>query len=190
MDFITFDLIIIGLILFLSLKGLVNGFTKELFNFIGLIGGIFVASRMNLPVGQFINENLYPITNEPALKLIGFVATLLIIWVIFSLIASLFNRYQAEEPNFFSRLLGYVMTSLRYVAVFALIVVGIQKSEFLTQKLQPYYQDSVLFPTLSEAGSLLLNVEAREATTAAEANQTKEKPINLNFKIDENQTQL
>ena len=35
-DFNTVDMIIVGLVLFLSLKGLVNGFIKELFNFVGL----------------------------------------------------------------------------------------------------------------------------------------------------------
>ncbi|HIC77864.1 MAG TPA: CvpA family protein, partial [Sulfurovum sp.] len=46
-DFNTVDMIIAGLILFLSLKGLVNGFIRELFNFIGLIIGVAVATRMN-----------------------------------------------------------------------------------------------------------------------------------------------
>ncbi|HHH19739.1 MAG TPA: CvpA family protein [Campylobacterales bacterium] len=187
MDFTTFDLIIMGLILFLSLKGMVNGFTKELFNFIGLVGGVAVASRINTPVGEFINTSIYPITNQPALELVGFVAALLIVWIVFSFVASIFDRFTAYEPNFFSRLLGYVMTAARYVAIFALIIVGIQKSQFLQEKMAQYYENSLLFPILSEIGTQLLNTEAR-ATPQTQPNN-KEEPVSLNFKTDANASQ-
>jgi len=186
MDFTTFDLIIIGLILFLSLKGMVNGFTKELFNFIGLVGGIAVASRINMPVGEFIHANIYPINNQPALELVGFIVALLLIWIIFNFASSLFGRFNAYEPGFFSRLLGYVMTAARYVAIFALIIVGIQKSQFLQEKMAQYYENSVLFPILSEIGSQLLNTDAREASSQK---MKKEEPVNLNFKLDDNISQ-
>ncbi|MCH9740189.1 MAG: CvpA family protein [Epsilonproteobacteria bacterium] len=185
MEFTTFDLIIIGLILFLSLKGLVNGFTKELFNFIGLIGGVAVASRMNTTVGEFINSTIYPITNEPALKLTGFVAALLIVWILFSFISSILDKVSSSEAGFFSRVLGYIMTAVRYVAIFALIIVGIQKSEFLTEKLEQYYVGSQLFPTLSDIGTQLLNIEEQIEKTKTE----KSDAIDLQtFKMDNNDT--
>ncbi len=39
-----FDGIVIGLIILLSIKGLISGFVKELFNTIALIGAIFIAT--------------------------------------------------------------------------------------------------------------------------------------------------
>ena len=40
-----FDLVVVALVLVLGIKGLLNGFIKEIFGIIGLIGGVIVASR-------------------------------------------------------------------------------------------------------------------------------------------------
>ena len=46
-DFAVFDLIIIAITLILGLKGLFRGLIKEVFGIIGIIGAIFVASRIS-----------------------------------------------------------------------------------------------------------------------------------------------
>jgi membrane protein required for colicin V production len=51
MDFSIFDLIVGSIILLLGLKGILNGFFKELFGLIGIVGGIFVGSRVANEVG-------------------------------------------------------------------------------------------------------------------------------------------
>ncbi|NOZ89737.1 MAG: CvpA family protein [Epsilonproteobacteria bacterium] len=159
MEFETFDIAIVGLVLFLSLKGMVNGFTKELFNFIGLVGGIALASRANIEMGKLISDNIYHL-NEPSLKLVGFIATLLGVWLIFTMVSSILETISSDDIGFLSRILGYALTVARYIAIFAIIVVGIKESEFLSQKLSKYYQNSQLFPILNEIGSQLLNKKA------------------------------
>jgi len=184
LDFSTVDMIIIGLILFLSLKGLANGFIKELFSFIGLIGGVAVAARINGHVGDIISNNIFPIENEPALKLAGFVATLLAIWLIANMISSIFEKSGSEELGFFSRILGYAIALLRYIAIFALIMASVQNVELISKKLETHAQNSQVIPLLQELGATLLNMDARQAT-----NQKKEDPIDLNaFKMDQNES--
>ena len=46
-----FDLIVVALITILGLKGLFRGFTKEFFALIGIVGGVFVASRLSKDAG-------------------------------------------------------------------------------------------------------------------------------------------
>ena len=161
-DFNTVDMIIAGLILFLSLKGLVNGFTRELFNFIGLIVGVAVAARMNITVGQFISENIFPIENEPALKMVGFVTVLVAIWIISSLFSSILEKISSDEVGFFSRILGYILTILRYVAIFAIILVSVKNVDLISNKLETYSQDSKIIVSLDEIGTKLLNLDMEE----------------------------
>lgn len=190
-DFNTVDMIIAGLILFLSLKGLVNGFTRELFNFIGLIIGVAVAARMNITVGQFISENIFPIENDPALKMVGFVTVLVAIWVISSLFSSIIEGLATYEVGFFSRVLGYILTILRYVAIFAIILVSVKDIDIISNKLDKYSTDSKIITSLNEIGTKILNME-----TSQEQNSTKEKSsnaqteeINLtSYSFDNNQT--
>jgi membrane protein required for colicin V production len=75
----TFDLIIITITLILGLKGLFRGFIKEVFGILGIIGAIFVASRISTEVGGAIAPIL-AIQNEATIKLLGFVIALLEIY--------------------------------------------------------------------------------------------------------------
>jgi len=178
MELTTIDFIIIGLILFLSIKGIVTGFTRELLNFIGVVGGVALASRVGQKVGNFINEEIYPIANEPTLKLTGFIITLIGVWILFSFISSIVNKVFLNNISLFNRLLGYAITVLRYVAIFSLICVGIEKSNFLSEKFSTHFNDSKIFPLFIEVGENLLN---RDRTVRnSESNSTiKMKDINL-----------
>ena len=56
MDFITlFDVVVVSLVLILGIKGVISGLIKEIFGLIGLIGGIVVASRFGVRVGNLIS---------------------------------------------------------------------------------------------------------------------------------------
>ncbi|SFV71860.1 Putative integral membrane protein [hydrothermal vent metagenome] len=186
-DFSMVDMIILGLILFLSLKGLVNGFLKELFNFIGLIGGVYFASRLNATVGEFINSNIFPIENEPALKLVGFIFILLVIWVVANLISSIFEKTLPDGVDILSRVLGYALTIVRYVAIFALIIASLQNVELIANKLAKHSKNSQIMPTLNKIGFELLNIKNREANATEELNISK--AIDLqSFKMEQNET--
>ncbi len=169
-DFSSTDMAIAGLILFLSLKGLVNGFIKELFNFIGLIVGVAVAARMNITVGQFISENIFPIENEPALKMVGFMTVLVAIWILSTLFSSIMENISSDEVGFFSRILGYMLSILRYVAIFAIIFVSVKNIDLISKKLETYAKDSKIVVSLDEIGTKLLYIKASANT---ENNTTK-----------------
>jgi len=181
MEFESFDIIIVGLILFLSLKGIVTGFTKELFNFIGLIGGVALASRVNVEVGTFLSENVFPLNNEPSLKLVGFVATLLGVWLIFTMVSSIINGFLSDDIGIFSRILGYLLTIARYIAIFAIIIVGIQQSEFISKKLSGHYENSQLFPILNDIGIQILNNQSDNNSTMNDINLSSF-PIDTSYK--------
>jgi len=72
MEFNYFDLVASIIILLLGLKGILNGFFKEIFGLIGIIGGIFIASRFGSDVGNYLNDLIFNFTNEGAVSFTGF----------------------------------------------------------------------------------------------------------------------
>jgi len=186
-DFSMLDMIIVGLIFFLSLKGIVNGFVKELFNFIGLVGGVYFASRMNDSIGQLINTNIFPIEHEPALKLVGFIAVFIVIWVVSNLVSSIFEKALPEGVDFFSRILGYVLTIVRYIAIFAIIIVSLHNVEIIANKLKKHSDGSQIIPTLNEVGVDLLNMKVREANATKDLNIITDIDLD-SFKLEQNVT--
>ena len=175
MEFTTIDFIVIGLILFLGLKGFITGFTHELFNFIGIIGGFALATRVADKVGNFINDNIYPLTGEPTIKLVGVAITLLGVWILFSIISSMFRSQDNNDISLLSRILGYVVSVAKYSAILGLIFVAINRSDFLSEKLLKNSQNSKTLPILLNIGEKLLN---SDINISKESNSTI-KDINL-----------
>jgi|GEM_PF-1394685 len=164
MDFDMVDMIIVGLILFLAIRGLVNGFSKELFNFLALVGGVAVAARAYTSVGEFINQqNILPAMNLDFQKFIGFAVILVVIWVVLSLISSIITQFTSTEPGFISRFLGYIVGVARYVFIFSLIVFGISNSDFLRKNLSKHYAGSQLFVPMATIGTQLLNMDEQQS---------------------------
>ena len=158
MGFHVVDMIIVGLVLFLAIRGLVNGFSKELFNFLALIGGIAIAARTNETVGKFIAEqNILPELSSDFQKLIGFATVLILILVIFNIISSIRTKFRTQTPGVISRILGYLISVARYVFIFSLIIFGINNADFLREKLSKHYENSQLFQPMVELGRELLN---------------------------------
>ena len=177
MDFQIVDMVIVGIILFLAIRGLINGFSKELFNFLGLIGGIAVAARTNEMVGDLIiKQKILPEVLVQYQTIIGFIAVFLAIWILFNLISSLFAGFTSEEVGILSRLLGYLIAVTRYAFIFALIIFGFNNADFLKEKFSKYTENSQIFAPMSMVGEKLLNKVSSEnnETVTSENNTTIE----------------
>ena len=183
MGFHIVDMIIVGLILFLAIRGLVNGFSKELFNFLALIGGIAIAARTHSIVGELIaKQDIIPNMSADFQKFVGFAVVLILIIILFNIISSIRTRFRSEDPGFFSRLLGYIISVARYVFIFSLIVFGINNADFLREKLSKHYDGSQLFEPMIQIGGKLLNAN-QEPTENTPSNENNESNISTDSNI-------
>ena len=74
MEINYFDIAVVAIVVILGLKGIFNGFFKELFGLIGIIGGIFLASRIGDWAGEYLNKHIFHFDNPTMLKFIGFIS--------------------------------------------------------------------------------------------------------------------
>ena len=163
MDFMGFhsvDITIIALILFLSIKGFISGFSKELLNFITIIGGITLAAHFNTTVVNLINEqHILPMITENYTKIVGFVIIILTIWIVISVISAIINRFSSETLSPISRIFGYIISAARYFIIFALIVFGINQFEPFKSKVQKLNTETKLFTPMTKIGATVLNID-------------------------------
>lgn len=186
MDFHIVDMVIVGLVLFLAIKGLVNGFSKELFNFLGLIGGIAVAARTHEMVGELIaKQDILPTIAVDYQKVIGFVVVFLIVWILFNILSSIVANFSSDETGVISRIFGYIIGVARYGFIFALIIFGINNANFLKEKLAKYYEGSELFNPMVMVGEKLLNRENNQTTTEANTTIESNATVELNTTISD-----
>jgi membrane protein required for colicin V production len=160
MDFNYFDVTISAIILILGIKGFMQGFIKEIFGLLGLVAGVYFASRLSEKAAAFIDTNFLHLENPSLLKLIGFLAILIVIWMSATLIGSILSKLTSESGlGFLNRLFGFIAGGGKYFLIFALIVTALSNVTLVKDNLEKYVNDSILYPYLKEAGSYLINLD-------------------------------
>jgi len=190
MDFNYFDVTISAIVLILGIKGFMQGFIKEVFGLLGLVGGVYFASRLSDKAATFIDTNFLHLENASLLNLIGFLAILIVIWFSATILGSIFSKLTSESGlGFLNRLFGFIAGGGKYFLIFALIVTALSNVTLVKDNLEKYVSDSVLYPYLKEAGSYLINLDTSamgltvsdttEITTPADINASVETNISI-----------
>lgn len=200
MDFNYFDVTIAAIILILGIKGFMQGFIREAFGLAGLIGGVYFASRLSDKAATFIEANFFQLENTSLLKLIGFLAILIIIWLGATILGSIFSKLTSESGlGFLNRLFGFIAGGGKYFLIFALIVTALSNVKLVKDNLDKYINDSVLYPYLLASGSYLIKLDTsalgitssdssktdKIKTTALDSNVSSS---DLNISIENNTT--
>ena len=188
MDFNYFDVTIAAIVLILGIKGFMQGFIKEAFGLVGLIAGVYFASRLAPDAAAFIDKNFFHLENQSLLTLIGFLAILILIWLSATILGSIFSKLTSQSGlGFLNRLLGFVAGGGKYFLIFALIVTALSNVTLVKDNLEKYVKDSVLYPYLKEAGSYLINIDTSSIglTTVDTTDVKKTDTAELNTSVTE-----
>lgn len=160
MDFNYFDVTIAAIVLILGIKGFMQGFIKEVFGLVGLVAGVYFASRFAETAASFIDTNFLHLENASLLRLIGFLVILIVIWTGATILGAIFSKLtSASGLGFINRLFGFIAGGGKYFLIFALIVTALSNVTLVKNNLEKYVNDSVLYPYLKQAGSYLINLD-------------------------------
>lgn len=165
MEFNYFDLIASIIILLLGLKGILNGFFKEVFGLIGIIGGIFIASRFGSDVGDYLNDLIFNFDNNGAVSFTGFLITLGVFWLIMIFIGFVFKKLgKLSGLGVYDRILGFVFGASKFFLIAAVIAHAVYNIQALRGTVDSMMKNSVLFPILEKSGSVIMKIDPVEIT--------------------------
>jgi len=162
-DFNYFDVTISAIVLILGIKGFMNGFIKEVFGLAGLIGGVYLASRLSGEAAIFIDSTFVHIENTALLKLLGFLAILIIVWLSATILGSIFSKLSsASGLGFINRFLGFLAGGGKYFLIFSLIVTALSNVTLIKDNLEKYVHNSVLYPYLIAVGTSVIHIDPKD----------------------------
>ena len=163
MEFNYFDIIVSLIVLFLGLKGIINGFFKELFGLLGIIGGIFVASRVGDRVGQYVSDLIFKFENNAAISFTGFLVTLAIFWLFMIGIGIIFKKLSSISGlGIFDRILGFVFGASKFFLIAAVIAYATYSVKAMKGTIDSISKNSFMFPILVETGSVIMKLDPVE----------------------------
>lgn len=180
MDFSYFDIVLSILVLFLGLKGIINGFFKELFGLLGIIGGIFIASRVGKDVGKFINESVLKFENDAAISFTGFLVAFALFWLFMIGVGIIFKRLSSLSGlGIFDKIFGFIFSASKFFLIAAVIAYAVYNIKAIKENLDSIMKNSILFPVLVETGSAIMKIDPIEIS------DDMNKTINKNSEIIE-----
>ena len=155
-----FDLIVVALVTLLGLKGLFRGFSKEFFALVGIVGGVFIASRVADDAGKFIN-GIVPMQNDNTIMLVGFVVSLIIFWIIAYFVGNVISKvFSLSGLGFLDKALGFAFGAGKIFLFFAIISYAVSQVKMINDNLKPKLKDSMVFPLLVETGAYIIKLDA------------------------------
>ena len=165
-DFAIFDLIILSITLILGLKGLFRGLIKEVFGIIGIIGAIFVASRISKEIGDLIAPILV-LENEATIKLIGFVVALVAVWlVVYSAGVIVSKIFAASGLGIVDRIFGFVFGAAKIFLIFSVIAYALYQVQSFKKVIDEKFANSAVMPHLISVGSYIIKLDTATITNS------------------------
>jgi len=183
MEFNYFDLIVSVIILFLGLKGILNGFFKELFGLIGIVGGIFIASRVSTEVGTQISDLIFKFENSSAINFTGFIVTLAVFWLVMVGLGQIFKKLSIMSGlGPVDKILGFIFGASKFFLIAAVIAHAAYNIKAVKATVDDAFKGSVVFPILVETGSVIMkldpvNINETLAQETEEMQKTIEKSV-------------
>ena len=163
-----FDLVVITITLILGLKGLFRGFIKEIFGIIGIVGAIFVASRISIDVGNTLAPIL-AIKRDATIKLIGFVVALIGFWLIVYTIGAIISKiFAASGLGIVDRIFGFIFGMSKIFLIFAVIAYSISQVQSFKKLIDEKFADSYIMPHLISVGSYIIKIDTSAITNGVD----------------------
>lgn len=166
MEFNSFDVIVSILVLFLGLKGILNGFFKEFFGLVGIIGGIFVASRAGEDVGQIISDSLLKFQSHAAISFTGFLVTLAAFWLFMVGVGAIFKKLSLVSGlGIVDKILGFFLSAGKFFLIAGVILYATYNIKAIRPNIDTIMDGSVLFDVLVSTGGFIMKLDPVELST-------------------------
>lgn len=187
-NFTVFDMVIVSITVLLGLKGLFRGFIKEVFGLVGIVGGIFVASRMADEIGKIIAPIL-ALENQATIKLIGFVIGLIGFWAVVYLLGIILSKiFSASGLGLFDRILGFIFGAAKIFLIFSVIAYAIYQVQSFKDLMDKKVAGSITFPFLIETGGIIVKLDASDFVKKVEEQITPEKDTKKDQSLENEKT--
>lgn len=189
-----FDIIIILMVVILALKGLFTGLIRESCSIFGIVGGVLLASRFNVALGNALNSVL-KIESVTLVNLVGFVVILGLLWILALVVAEVLVRFvHFIKLGAVDKIGGVGIAGIKIFLILSIIFFTFSKINFLSNWTLKLRDSSMLYPVMIKIGDFIVKTDfasqMRENITTQVQNGVNEIVNQVGQNINPNTTNL
>ena len=122
----TFDIVLLGLLLFGFIRGLMKGLFVELASLISLIAGVYGAIHFSYFAGGFLSQ--YVDWEEKYISIGAFAITFIAIVVVIALLGKMFTKMaNFASLGFLNKILGGIFGALKFGVILSILLIIFDK---------------------------------------------------------------
>lgn len=173
MDLNYFDVAVGSIVLLLGLKGLMNGFSKELFGLVGIVGGLFVASHIGGALGKFLNDVLFHFETVAAINLMGFVFSVGIFWLFMVALGAGFKKLTAISGlGSLDAVLGFAVGASKFFFIISVITYALFSITAIRENFGEKMKSSIFFESMLATGNFIFHIETKDVKGFLDTNES------------------
>ena len=128
------DIVLLVIILLIGFKGFFDGLIHEVSSLVGIVVGIFFASRLALDMGLLFSKYIYPITTPSLCIILGFIIILVCFWVAFLILGVIFSKIsKISGLGILDKILGYLFSCVKVFCIFSFIFFALMQINFIRE---------------------------------------------------------
>lgn len=160
------DIGIFVLLILLSIKGIFQGIIRGLASFLGILLGIFFASRFYHSTGEWFADTIYNLNSPEVSALIGFLILITFIWAFCVIVGEILYRIVHFTPlAALDKALGLLFGFCKAFLLLSIVVFGISQIGWLKNFSQSIEQHSSFFPAMKNLAIYIMNLEQIQELT-------------------------
>ena len=184
MDFNYFDIVVFVIVLFLGLKGVINGLFKELFGLVGIVGGIFLASRVGDSVGHVLSDYIFKFQSSSAISFSGFLFTIVLFWLLMLVVGMALKKISfASGFGIYDKILGFFFSASKFFFIASVIIYSAYNVKATRATLDSFMKSSMFFPAMVTTGSYIMKLESIDLEKTVDE-KVEEEQNKINETID------
>ncbi|GAA8369065.1 CvpA family protein [Helicobacter pylori] len=154
------DLALLVVVVAFGIRGFYHGFVSEVAGILGIVLGVYLASRYSVAVGHLFSEHLYDLRNETMTNLIGFLLVLASIWVFFLAFGVLLGKVLVFSGlGIIDKALGFIFSCLKTFLVLSFILYALSKMEVMKDANAYLQEKSAFFSTMKSVASKIMRLD-------------------------------
>lgn len=156
------DIAVIIIVAVLGLRGLKNGLIHEIMGVLGVVLGIYFASKYCIDGARYIELVGLSFENRHILLMFAFILILALVWIGFLVLGVIVARFVVILPeiaiiNYFG---GYVFSALKYFVILCVVVYGLTQVGFLKDPIKELTEGTRSYPIMYEVAEKIMSIEA------------------------------
>jgi membrane protein required for colicin V production len=176
MEITYFDVIVGMIIIVLGIKGVLNGFSRELFGLVGVVGGLFVAFQIGGLIGQLLNNFIFKFHETKAINFLGFMFTLVIFAFIMNTLGQAFKKHVIAMSGLgpIDKTLGFFVGGGKFFLIFSIIVYAFFSITMVRNAFGERMKHSFFFKPMFMTGNFIVHMQVDDIKSLMEENQSAE----------------